>query len=59
MSATATFVTALVALLAVGVATWAWFAIAEVEEQLRSFNGFDGMQFDIGPPAVANAEGAT
>lgn len=32
---------------AVGLVAWAWFAMAQVDEDLRSFNGFEGMHFEI------------
>lgn len=38
---------ALLILPAVGLFTWAWFAIAQVEAGLQSFSGFDGLHFDI------------
>jgi hypothetical protein len=32
---------------AVAVAAWAWFAMRRVEEELRSFAGFESMHFEI------------
>lgn len=46
MNLTAMLIAALVMLPAVGLAAWAWFAMAQVEEDLRAFGGFDGMHFD-------------
>jgi len=46
MNSTPIFLAALVIVPAIGLA-WAWFAIAQVDEQLRSFSGFEGMHFDI------------
>lgn len=51
------FVT-LILLPALGVAIWAWFAMAQVEEEMRSFGGFEGIHFEIGPQAAENTEGA-
>jgi hypothetical protein len=58
MNPTAMFIAALIALPAVGLVTWAWFAMARVEAQLRSFNGFEGLHFEIGPQAAHHAEGS-
>ncbi len=41
-----------VILLATGLLIWVWFAIAEVEEDLRAFSGFEGMHFEVGPTAT-------
>ncbi len=37
---------ALTVLASFGVAVWAWLAMNSVDEELRSFVGFDGMHFD-------------
>jgi hypothetical protein len=37
---------ALVILPAGALMAWAWFAMYQVEEVLRSFTGFDGLHFD-------------
>lgn len=58
MNPTAMFIAALVLLPAVGLVTWAVFAMAQVEEELRAFSGFEGMHFEIEPQAAENAEGA-
>lgn len=58
MNPTAIFVAALIVLLAIGLVTWAWFAMARVEEELRSFGGFDQAHFHIGRQATDHAEGA-
>lgn len=58
MNPTAMFVAALIVLPAAGLVTWAWFAMAQVEEELRSFSGFEGLHFEIGPQAAPGAEGA-
>jgi hypothetical protein len=47
MSLTAMFIAALVILPAIGLVLWAWFAMAQIEEDLRSFIGFEGLHFDI------------
>lgn len=58
MNPTAMFIAALIVLPAAGLVAWAWFAMAQVEEELRSFSGFEGLHFEIGPQAASNAEGA-
>jgi len=52
------FIAALILLSAVGLVTWACFAMAQVEEELRSFSGFEGMHFEGGPFTAENSEGA-
>ena len=47
----------LILLPAVGLVTWVWFAMARVEEQLRSFTVFEALHFEIGPQAAENSEG--
>jgi hypothetical protein len=42
---TALLVALLVVLPAVGLMTWVWFAMAKVEEELSTFNGFEGLHF--------------
>ena len=37
---------ALVVVPAVGLVVWAWYAMAQIEEELRSFTVFDGLHFD-------------
>jgi hypothetical protein len=56
MNTTAMFISALIVLPAAGLLTWAWFAVAQIEEELRSFTGFDDLHFEIGPQAAHNAE---
>ena len=46
MHLTALLIAALVIVPAVGLVIWAWFAMAQVEEDLRSFAGFDGMHLE-------------
>jgi len=58
MTPLAMFIAALILLSAVGLVTWAWFAMAQVEEELRSFSGFEGMHFEGGPFTAENSEGA-
>jgi hypothetical protein len=58
MTPTAMVIAALIFLSAVGLVTGAWFAMAQVEEELRSFSGFEGMHFESGPHAAENSEGA-
>ena len=43
----AMFMSALILLPAVGLVTWVWLAMARVDEDLRSFSGFEGMHFEI------------
>lgn len=47
MNAVSMLIAALVILPAAGLVAWAWFAITQVEEELRSFTGFDGLHFEI------------
>jgi len=47
MNPTAMSIAALILLPAVGLTTWAWFALAQVDEDLRTFSGFEGMHFEI------------
>ena len=58
MTLTATFFAALILLLAMGLATWAWFAIAQVKEKLRSLGEFEGMHLESGPHRAEKSEGA-
>jgi hypothetical protein len=46
MHLTVMLIATIVILPAVGLASWAWFAMALVEEDLRSFAGFEGMHFE-------------
>jgi hypothetical protein len=41
------FISAAVLLPSLALATWAWLAIAQVEEKLRSLGGFEGIDFEI------------
>ncbi|WP_088285080.1 hypothetical protein [Ideonella sp. A 288] len=59
MNPTAMVIATLIVMPALGLAAWVWFAMARVEEELRSFNGFEGMHFEIGPQAPDHSEGAT
>ena len=56
MNSTALFIAASTLGLALGLVTWAWFAMARVEEELRSFSGFEAMHFEIGPQAAEDSE---
>lgn len=47
MDFNAMVIAALVILPAVGLVTLASFAMAQVEEELRTFGGFEGLHFDI------------
>jgi predicted negative regulator of RcsB-dependent stress response len=47
MSANGLLLAALVIVPTVGLAAWAWWAMAQVEKELRSFTGFEGLSFDI------------
>jgi hypothetical protein len=47
MNAVSMLIAALVILPAVGLVTWAWFAMTQVEAELRSFIAFDGLPFEI------------
>lgn len=58
MNPTAMLIAALIVLPAAALMTWAWFAMAQVEKELRSFSGFEeGCATKIGPQAAPNAEG--
>lgn len=54
----APFITALILLPAVVLVIWAWSVKADVEEELGSFSGFEGMHLEIGPQATESTEGA-
>ena len=58
MTPTEMFIAALILVLAVGLVTWAWFAIAQVKEKLRSFGEFEGMHLESGPYTAETSEGA-
>lgn len=58
MNPSAIFIVALIALTAVGLFAWAWFAMAQVEQQLRLFGGFEQRHFEIGPQASNESGGA-
>ncbi len=58
MNISAMFMASVTALSAVGYLTWAWFAMARVEQELRSFSGFEAADFEIGPQTAANSKGA-
>ena len=47
MSAVSMLMAALVILPAAGLVAWASFALTQVEEEFRSFTGFDGLHFEI------------
>jgi hypothetical protein len=46
MNTTPLWIAAVVILPAVGLVVWAWAAMAQVEDDLRSFSGLEGMHFD-------------
>jgi len=46
MNAIGMLMAALVILAAVGLMAWVWFTMAQVEEELQSFMGFDGLHFE-------------
>ena len=58
MNLTAMFTALLVILPAIGLLTWAWLSMAQVEEDLRAFGGFEWKHFEIGLQATASTEGA-
>jgi len=58
MTPTAVAVAALILIPAVGLVSWAWSAMAQVEEALRSLSGFERMHFEIGHQAVDSTGGA-
>ena len=58
MTPTTMFIAALILLPAVGLVSWAWFAMDRVEVDLRSLSGFEGMHFEIGSQAAESTESA-
>lgn len=46
MNPTAMVIVTLILLPAVGLVTWAWFAIARVKQDLRVLSGLEGMHFE-------------
>jgi len=58
MTPTAIFIAGLILLPAVGLLTWAWFAMAQVEAELRFFSGFEGMHLESGTHTAQDSEGA-
>ncbi len=46
MNTTALLIAGLVILPAVGLLTWVWLTLARIEEDLRYFNGFEGLHFE-------------
>ena len=57
MTPTAVCIAAVIFLPAVGLVAWAWFAMAQVEQELDALSGFEDMHFVIGPEAAEGAEG--
>lgn len=50
MTPTAMVIATLIVLPAVGLVTWAWFALARIKAELLSFSGLEGMHFeDVDP----------
>ena len=47
MNPTTLFIAVLVIVPAAALVTWAWLATARFEEELRSFDGFQGMHFEV------------
>lgn len=47
MNAVSMLIAALIILPAVGLVAWAWYAMTQVEADLRSLTGFDGIHFEI------------
>lgn len=58
MNPTAIFIAAMILLPAVGLVSWAWFAMARLEEDLRLCSAFVRLHFETGPQATENTEGA-
>ena len=46
MSFVVWFAVAMAGVCATGMAAWLWFAVTSVNEELRSFAGFEGMHFE-------------
>ena len=47
MNRTTFFIAGLVIVPAAALVAWAWLATARVREQLRSFDGLQGMHFEV------------
>ncbi len=46
MLTTAILIAGLAVIVAGAVAAWSWHAVAQVNQRLRSFEGFEGMHFE-------------
>lgn len=57
MNPTAMFIAALILVPAFGLVTWAWLSMAQVEEDLRGFSGFEGLHFEADPRASGSTQG--
>lgn len=51
------FLAASIVLPAAGLVVWAFRAMARVEADLRSFDGFEGMHLEPGPQSTKDPEG--
>jgi len=47
MNFTNAWIFAVAGLTAAGLAAWAWFAVARVTDELRSFDSLEGMHFEV------------
>lgn len=47
MTSTAIAIAALILAPILGLVTWGWRYMAQVDEELRGFNGFEGLHFDV------------
>ena len=54
----AMFIAALIFFPAIALVAWACIAMAQVEEKLRTLSGFERRDFEIGPQANRDTEGA-
>lgn len=50
MNYIAILIPSLLLLPAIGLVTWIWFAMAQVNEELQGFSGFEGMHFEVSTP---------
>lgn len=57
MNPTAMFITSLLIVPGIGLLTWVWFAISQVETELHALRGFEGMHFEDYPASTDRSLG--
>jgi len=57
MSATPMFAAALILLPVLGLLTWVWYDLSQVDARLRLLGGFEGHHFEVGPLAAEDTAG--